>query len=350
MSQLKRIAVCTSQVPFVWGGAEILAETLARELSKRDWPVEIVRIPFRWNPKEEILKGYLAWRLIDLTEAEDQPIDLVIATKFPSFAVHHPHKITWLVQQFRQVYDLFGTEYSHFTTSPEDERLRQLIRQIDTRILAESQRLFAISRNVAGRLAHYNGLRAETLYPPPRHEGLYHNDGYGDYVLSVSRLDLLKRVNIIIEAMAHVRTEARLLIVGRGPEWERLKDLARQRGVSDRVEFLGQVNDGQLLDLYANCFAVFYGPRDEDYGLATVEAFKSQKPVLTALDSGGVLEFVEEGATGYIVSPNEPRQLADCIDRLYSNRTLCHQLGGAGFDKVYSITWDATVSKLLDEG
>lgn len=350
MSQLKRIAVCTSQVPFVWGGAEILAETLARELSKRDWPVEIVRIPFRWNPKEEILKGYLAWRLIDLTEAEDQPIDLVIATKFPSFAVHHPHKITWLVQQFRQVYDLFGTEYSHFTTSPEDERLRQLIRQIDTRLLAESQHLYAISRNVAGRLARYNGLKAETLYPPPRHEGLYHNDGYGDYVLSVSRLDLLKRVNIIIEAMAHVRTEARLLIVGRGPEWERLKDLARQRGVSDRVEFLGQVNDGQLLDLYANCFSVFYGPRDEDYGLATVEAFKSQKPVLTALDSGGVLEFVEEGATGYIVSPNEPRQLADCIDRLYSNRTLCHQLGEAGFDKVYSITWDATVSKLLDEG
>lgn len=350
MSQPKRIAVCTSQVPFVWGGAEILTETLASELSKRDWPVEIVRIPFRWNPKEEILKGYLAWRLIDLTEAEDQPIDIVIATKFPSFAIRHPHKITWLIQQFRQAYDLFGTEYSHFTTSPEDERLRQLIRQIDTRMLAESQRLFTISRNVARRLVHYNGLQAEPLYPPPRHEGLYRNDDYGDYVLSVSRLDLLKRVSIIIEAMAHARTEARLVIVGQGPEAERLQDLARRRGIADRVEFLGQVNDGQLLDLYANCFAVFYGPRDEDYGLATVEAFKSQKPVLTALDSGGVLEFVEEGATGYIVSPNEPRQLADWIDRLYSNRALCHQLGMAGFDTVRSITWDATISRLLDEG
>ena len=263
--------------------------------------------------------------------------------------MRHPHKVTWLIQQLRQAYDLFGTEYSHFTTSPEDERLRQLIRRIDTRMLAESQHLFAISKNVARRLAHYNGLQAEPLYPPPRHEGLYRNDNYGDYVLSVSRLDLLKRVSIIIETMAYVRTEARLVIVGQGPERERLQDLARRRGVANRVQFLGHINDNRVLELYANCLAVFYGPLDEDYGLATVEAFKSQKPVLTALDSGGVLEFVEEGATGYIVSPDEPRQLADCIDRLYSNRALCHRLGMAGFDKVRSITWDATISKLLND-
>lgn len=348
MTHPKRIAVCTSQVPFASGGAEILVETLARELSKRDWTVDVVRIPFQWDPKEEILKGYLAWQLVDLIEAEGTPVDIVIATKFPSFAVHHPHKITWLIQQFRQAYDLFGTEFSHFTTSPEDERLRQHIRRIDTRTLAESRRLFAISKNVARRLAHFNGLQAEPLYPPPQHEGLYRNDGYEDYVLTVGRLDLLKRVEIIVEAMAHVRTQARLLIAGDGPEAERLQSMVRERGISDRVQFLGHVEDGRLLDLYANCFAVFYGPLDEDYGLVTVEAFKCQKPVLTTSDSGGVLEFVDEGATGYIVPPDETRQLADCIDRLYANRSLCRQLGTAGLDSVRGITWDSTISQLLD--
>lgn len=348
MTQRKRIAICTSQAPFTSGGAEILVEALARELMKRDWPVEVVRIPFQWSPKEEILKGYLGWQLVDLIEAEGKPIDIVIATKFPSFVVHHPHKITWLIQQFRQAYDLFGTEFSPFTTSPADERLRQLIRQIDTRALAESQRLFAISKNVARRLAHYNRLHAEPLYPPPQHEGLYRNEGYGDYVLSVSRLDLLKRVDIIVEAMAHVRTGAGLLIAGDGPEMERLQSMVQERGISNRVEFLGHVEDGRLLDLYANCFALFYGPLDEDYGLVTVEAFKCQKPVLTTSDSGGVLEFVEEGTTGYIVPPDEPKQLADHIDRLHTDHVLCQRLGMAGFDSVRSITWDNTIWKLLE--
>jgi len=65
--------------------------------------VETIQIPFRWYPKEEILKGYLAWRLINLDESEGQPIDRVIALKFPAFVVKHSHKTTWLVQQFRQL-------------------------------------------------------------------------------------------------------------------------------------------------------------------------------------------------------------------------------------------------------
>jgi len=99
----KRIVICASQTPFVHGGAEILVESLYRQLMERGWPVEVVRVPFRWYPKEEILKGYLAWRLLDLTEGEGQKIDLVIATKFPSFVVQHPNKVTWLIQQFRPV-------------------------------------------------------------------------------------------------------------------------------------------------------------------------------------------------------------------------------------------------------
>jgi glycosyltransferase involved in cell wall biosynthesis len=346
---VKRIVICTSQIPFVYGGAELQAECLQRELAARGYVVDMVRIPFRWYPKEEILKGYLAWRLIDLTESEGQKIDLVIPMKFPAFAVRHPNKVTWLIQQFRQAYDLFGTQWSHFTHDPADTRLRQVIREIDTLTLAESRHIFTISHNTADRLASYNGLQGELLYTPPPHEGLYHHDSYGDYVLVVSRLNVLKRVHLIIEAMAHVRSKVRCLIAGEGPEEAALKRLTQERGLAGQVEFLGYVDDARVIDLYANALAVFYGPYDEDYGLATVEAFKSHKPVLTVTDSGGVLEFVQEGVTGYVVPPGKAEMLAERIDQLYADRALCRELGEAGYASVQDITWERTIARLLEK-
>ena len=344
---VKRIAICTSQIPFVYGGAESLAESLQRELAARGYEVDTVRIPFRWYPKEEVLKGYLAWRLIDLTESEGQKIDLVISLKFPAFAVRHPNKVTWLIQQFRQAYDLFGTQWSHFTNDPADTRLRQIIRQVDTQTLSESRHIFTISHNTADRLLRFNGLRAQPLYVPPPLGGRYRCGDYGDYLLIVSRLNVLKRISLVIEAMAHVRGGVRCLIAGRGEEADNLKRLAQERGVADRVEFLGFVPDEQLIELYANCFATFYGPYDEDYGLATVEAMKSHKPVLTATDSGGVLEFVQDGVTGYVVPPGNPETLAERIAQLYADRALCRQLGQAGYERVRGITWERTIEQLL---
>jgi glycosyltransferase involved in cell wall biosynthesis len=343
----RRIAVCTAQIPFAYGGAELHVESLHRALVEHGYEAELVRVPFRWYPREEVLKGYLAWRLLDLTESEGQPIDLVIATKFPSFAVRHPNKVTWLIQQFRQAYDLFGTEHSHFDDSPEDTRLRQIIRQIDTQTLAESRKIFTISGNTADRLWRYNGLRGEPLYVPPPQDGRYRCDGHGDFLLIVSRLNKLKRIHLTIEAMARVRSPVRLLIAGRGEEETTLKKLAHDRQVEDRIEFLGYMDDAQVVDLYARCLAVVYTPYDEDYGLATVEAFKSRKPVLTMQDSGGVLEFVEDGVTGYVLRPGEVQALADRIDALYADRARCRALGEAGFECVRDITWDQTVEKLL---
>jgi glycosyltransferase involved in cell wall biosynthesis len=187
------------------------------------------------------------------------------------------------------------------------------------------------------------------LYPPPRLDGRHYRDEYGDYVLTVSRLNVMKRVDLIIRAMAHVRSPVRCLIVGTGPEEADLKRLVRQTSTGDRVEFLGFVSDDRLLSLYANAMAIYYAPYDEDYGYAAVEAFKSQRPVLTASDSGGVLEFVEEDRTGYVVSPHEPHHLAKRIDQLHQNRALCRRLGQAGFDRVRGITWDATIPRLLGE-
>lgn len=348
MSRRKRIAICAAQVPFVHGGAEIHVQSLARELRTRGYEVDIVRLPFKWYPRQELIKACLAWRLIDLTESMGQPIDLVIATKFPSYVVRHPNKVVWLIHQYRAVYDLFGTPYSEFTTSPEDQHLRQIIRRIDEQTLGEARRIFTNSRNTAARLARFNGLQGEPLYHPPQHDGRYYTENYGDYVLAVSRLEALKRIDGLIRAMAHVTSDVRALIAGTGPEAERLQRLARDLRVGDRVQFLGYVDDEQLLRLYANARAVYYAPYDEDYGYVTLEAFRSRKPVLTAPDSGGVLEFVEDEKTGFVVPLDRPAEMAARIDQLRGDVQLAQRLGEAGHARIAHITWDYAIERLTE--
>ncbi len=344
-----RIVVCNSQVPFEYGGAEILGEALVAELKRRGHEAELVQLPQQWHPKEEILKNYLMWRLVNLDQTFDQrPIHRVIALKYPAYAIRHPHKTTWLVHQLRQAYELFGTPFSFFDNTEQDHSLRRLVYRMDCLTLAESEQLYAISKNVAARLKRFNGLEATVIYPPPALDGQLFCEGYGDYILTVGRLAPIKRVGLLIEAMARVRAPVRCLIVGRGPEMEHLQRQARHLGLQGRVEFLGFVPTEGVLSLYAQALAVYYAPVDEDYGYVTVEAFKAHKPVLTASDSGGVLEFVEDGVTGYIVPPDAPQALAQRIDELYADRARAQRLGQAGYERVADITWDRTIPRLLE--
>ena len=79
------ILVCETQVPFVTGGAESLVRSLVDQLRARGYEADLVSLPFKWYPKEEILAHAAAWRLLDLSESNGRPVDLLIATKFPTY-------------------------------------------------------------------------------------------------------------------------------------------------------------------------------------------------------------------------------------------------------------------------
>ena len=128
-----------------------------------------------------------------------------------------------------------------------------------------------------------------------------------------------------------------------------MKRLAKQVGAQDRIDFLGFVDDEAALNLFANALAVYYAPVDEDYGFATVEAMKSSKLVVTTRGSGGVLEFVEDGATGLVAEEGDVQQLSECIDQLYLDRATAARLGAAARDRVSRITWPATIQTLLKD-
>jgi glycosyltransferase involved in cell wall biosynthesis len=340
-----RILVCTTQVPFARGGAELLSEGLRDALRAEGHEAEIVALPFVWTPRPNLLKSALAWRLLDLTQVDGRPVDAIICTKFPSYAAWHPRKIVWLVHQHRQAYDWYGTRLSDWGAQPGDADARQQLQQLDRRTLGEASKLFAISRNVAARLRRFNDLQATPLYPPSHLMDRLQPGPFEDYILSISRLDAAKRIDLFLHALAQSRSSLRAIIAGRGPEQTTLQRLAHSLGLAERVHFAGFVEDTPALELFARCRAVYYAPVDEDYGLATIEAFAAGKPVLTTTDAGGVLEFVQDGVSGY-VTPPEPSALAARIDQLADTDTA-RRLGLGNPARVAMINWRHVVHTLL---
>ena len=341
----RRIVICGVQTLFVRGGAESLVSSLQTELQTRGFIVDVVNLPFKDAPRSELIKGFLSWRWLNIREMHGQPVDLVIGTKFPSYAVRHPNKVVWLVHQHRQAYELYGTNYSDMHTRPDGMLLARLVRRLDRSALGDARRLYAISGNVSDRLRRYNGLDATPLYHPPRLWKQLHPGDFGDYVLAVGRFESIKRFDLIVRAMSRVKSSVRCVLAGDGMAREDLERLVEQEGLQGRVRFAGQVSDQELVDLYAGALGVIYPPFEEDYGYVTLEAFLARKPVITTTDSGGVLEFVEDGVTG-LVAPPEPEALAECIDRLAARPALAAGLGDAGYERVKDITWDAVVEEL----
>jgi glycosyltransferase involved in cell wall biosynthesis len=343
---MKTVVVCEAQVPFVHGGAELHVRGLVDELRRRGHRAERVSIPFKWYPKDELLTHAAAWRLVDLCESNGERIDAVIATKFPTYFVRHPHKITWLFHQYRAIYDLCGTPYSEFGHSEADVRLRDRLMALDNEVLGESARLFANARNTAARLARYNGLTAEPLYHPPPLAGLLHPGPLGDYVLSVGRLEANKRVDLIVRALAHTDRAIRLVVVGEGPLRDSLERAALDAGVADRVTWTGALDERALVELYAGALGVVFPPFDEDYGYVTLEAFLARKPLITTIDAGGPLEFVEHGVSGFVTEP-APEAIGAAIAQLGADRRRAQALGDAGYQRIRPITWDGVVDRLM---
>ena len=342
---VQTVLVCEAQVPFVHGGAEVHVRQLVRELRQRGYTAELVSVPFKWYPKEEILPHAAAWRLLDLSGSNGRPVDLVIGTKFPSYFARHPNKVAWLIHQYRAAYELCGTEYSDFSHTELDVGLRDTLMRLDTEMLGECRALFTNARNTASRLAKFNGLTAEALYHPPNLAPRLVPGPYGDYVLSVGRIESVKRVDLIIKAMASVDRPVRLVIAGDGTHRQNAERTAEEAGVADRVTFLGTVGDDDLIGLYAHALAVIYPPFDEDFGYVTLEGFLARKPVVTCRDSGGPTEFVVDGVNGFVCAPN-PGALADAINRLAADHPRAAAMGDAGYEVATGVTWDGVIEKL----
>lgn len=344
------ILVVNTQVPFVSGGAEYLADNLVEHLKKFGHRVDHVKFPFKWYPPEKILDQILAIRLFDLTESCGESIDIVIGLKFPAYLVKHPNKRLWICHQHRGAYDLWETENCDIPHDRAGIALRNSIKEADNKFITEAEKIFTISKNVSCRLKKFNNIDSQPLYPPLSDSEKYHSKEYGKYIFFPSRLNPSKRQHLAIESMKHVKSDVKLVLAGGVDSKDydkKLSALIKKHNLSNKVELLGRVSEEEKIRLYASALGVLFIPYDEDYGYITLEAFYSRKTVITCADSGGSLEFVTNGDTGLVCEP-KPESIAKAIEGLASNRKRAVELGenAYGFIKGLNITWSKVVEEL----
>ena len=345
---MKTIAVVTSSPPFVEGGHLVIARSLVSALRDAGHTADLVLTPQNRFGRQGA--AYLANWLTDVGRTADgQPIDQVISLRFPSYAVRHPAHVCWLNHTMREYYDLWDKVYPTLSRKGrvKESVRRRLVHTADRYLLTRNvRRLFVLSETVRRRYAAWPELKADVLYPPapPRP---YRVDDYEPYLFTVSRFTSLKRLSLIVEALA--RPEAagiRAVLAGDGENHAEISALVRARGLEDRVSLPGRLDERALVDHLARCRAVVFAPFDEDFGFVTVEAFAAARPVVTCLDSGGPAELVADGVSGLVTAPS-PEALASAFRRLIDDRDLAARLGAEGARRAQSLTWPATVARLV---
>lgn len=362
----KTIAILApSSVPFQVGGAEKLWWGLRQALAATpDWAAELIKIPVRENNFAEIVAAYKTFSELDLNH-----FDVLVSTKYPAWiAPHHCH-VCYMQHPLRGLYDTYK-----YTGLPEllesvpgglrdfvellrKERplrgdlplffelcdralnskslsgdlfafpgplIRETVHFLDKVSLDPGQirAYLAISGTVAMRKDYFPPNVPITILPHPSDLTGF-KCRKGKYFFTASRLNASKRVDLIVDAMAHMPLDIPLKIAGTGPELENLKARAAH---DRRIEFLGFVSDRDMIDLYADALAVPFCPLNEDYGLITIEAMHSGKPVITTNDSGGVWEFTRHNITGLIAEPT-PKAIGEAMTLLGQNPKLAREMG-----------------------
>jgi glycosyltransferase involved in cell wall biosynthesis len=345
---VSRVAVVTSSPPLGEGGHLVIARALVSALRCAGHEADLVTTPSHRFGRQA--RAYVATWLTDVAfDQQGRAIDRVVSLRYPSYAVRHRAHVCWLNHRMREYYDLWP---SFVATLPAAARLKErarraVIHRVDRYLLTHNvKRVIAQSKTIQERLERFGGIPAGVLHPPapPR---AYRCDQYGDYLFAVSRLTPLKRIDLLIEALALPEARGiRCVIAGDGDEGPRLMRLIRERGLESRVMLVGSIDAAQLVDHLARCRAVCFPARAEDYGFVTIEAFAAAKPVITCTDSGGPTELVEVGVTGLMSEPR-PERLAIAIARLMDDRAFAERLGAAALQKSATMTWPAAVETLL---
>lgn len=341
------ICVVTSSPPFAEGGHLVMARELVRALREEGHETGLVITP--QNRFGQQGSAYLAAWCTDVQLAhEEKKVDQVISLRFPGYAVQHPNHVLWLNHRMREYYDLWDDFSSHLTWKQgiKERARRALLHGVDNYLLNRMKRRFVISATVQARLRRFGGIQSDVLYPPPPRRD-YRHDSYGNYLFGVSRLAPLKRFDLVLKALAEpIAATIKCVIAGEGAELENLRRLTSHLDIADRVQFVGRLNDAEMIDHFARCRAVIFPPFNEDYGFVTVEAFMCGKPVITCRDSGGPSELVRDGESGFVTDPT-PEALAEAMRRLIDDKNLAARMGEAGARMATALTWPDAVRRLL---
>lgn len=343
-----KVLIVNNMAPFVWGGAEELAMHLQKNLIIAGHEVEILRIPFQWEPAALIPSQMLMVRAFEVCN-----VDHVIALKFPAYLIRHPRKTLWLLHQYRQAYDLFDTEQTNLPSGLPGQKLQTLIKNADNESFTESRHIFTNSEVTRQRLLKYNNFAAKVLLPPVNDPELFPGGKSKGYIFAGGRINSMKRQYLLLEALALADKRVKLIIAGPPDSIDdaiKLQKTAEQLGLTDRVKLDLRFLPREVYADYINhAAAVAYLPFDEDsLGYVTMEAATAGKALMTTSDSGGILSLVRHKETGWVTEPNA-EALAEAMNLVFKKATLTIGYGHAAQNLLcdMKINWPQTVEALL---
>jgi len=157
---------------------------------------------------------------------------------------------------------------------------------------------------------------------------------YGPFILVIGRVRYYKGLHVMIEAMRRIR--GRLLLIGTGPLERELRRQTRDAGLEDRVAFLGELSDPEMISYLHACdvFALPSIQRSEAFGIVQLEAMACGKPVVCTELNTGTSYVNQHGKTGLVVSPGDVEALADAVNLLMDHPAMRQAFGQAGFQRV----------------
>lgn len=214
---------------------------------------------------------------------------------------HSPARFLW---HWRDEY--LATLPGGALTQAMARRVTDRLRRWDQATCDRPTQYLANSRLVQRRIREYYGRESALVYPPVETDRFLPEDVDEDYFLVVSALNPYKRVDLAVEACNRLRLP--LVVIGEGPERERLRALA-----GPTVRVLGRCEEGEVERYVARCRA-FLMPQEEDFGIAAVEAQSAGRPVI-AYGAGGALETVIAEETGLFFPEQTPESLAEALRR-----------------------------------
>jgi len=228
-----------------------------------------------------------------------------------------------------------------------------LMKVIDTNLVSYADYALVNSRYTSEQYRKIYGVsETEIIYPgvdisefPTRPIG---KDGY---ILCVSRLTKFKRIDLVLDALSLLEQRGfnkKLVIVGDGEEKERLIMQRQKLGLADTVTFTGKVNRELLISYYARAQCVVFPSVSEPFGIVPIEAQAAWTPVI-ATRSGGPVESVIDGETGFLVEPNSIEQIADKIQYLFQNKEIANSMGiSARNNASATFSWERASEQLLE--
>ena len=228
-----------------------------------------------------------------------------------------------------------------FSTEQVSGRAGAWCRRISQRVYRSSRRVICISEHVREQVLEgtgptcrtsvvYNGVDPEMFSPAAEAASA------GLVVLSVGNLIPIKGHEVLIRAVASLALEfpaVTLEIIGDGAERSRLELLTQELKIPDRVRFLGRQSRGQVAAAMRRCILFALPSRYEGLGCVYLEAMSVGKPVIGCRGQG-IAELIHQGSNGFLVGPDNEKELTLALGMLLRDEARRRNLGAAARDTI----------------